>query len=440
MIRLYGASADTVDSLLYVRRIENRMRSDNQNTDRLWTKEFILLCLVAVVARIAFTCQYTAIPLYVQAKGGEKAVAGAAAGIYSIAALIVRPLMGNVVDKKGRRFNLLLGIGIFTAAMVIYSVVESRVSIGMILAMQCMTGIGFAALTVGMTTMCTDIVPASRLAQGIGIFGLSSTIANAIAPGLALALIDSDGGYRIYFVVVGLIAAVSLGETLFIRYEVNPRSKKKVEQSETEESETDCVSKSKTKRAWWESIAERNALFGSGLIILAMVAASSISAFLPTLANEYMIVGIGMFFTFQAIGTAVSRLGVGVMITKLGSYKTLNIGYACYIIAYLGIFSMKSAAIVCAMGIFSGVGQGILQTVLNTAAVVRAPKERRGAANATFYMAMDIGIGSGGFLWGAVADCLGTRMIFLGTIIMVLAAAVISFLNKEQVTGLLKNE
>ena len=48
------------------------MRSNNRENDKLWTKEFILLCLVAVVARLAFTCQYTAIPLYVQAKGGER--------------------------------------------------------------------------------------------------------------------------------------------------------------------------------------------------------------------------------------------------------------------------------------------------------------------------------------------------------------------------------
>lgn len=403
-------------------------------SDKLWTKDFILLCLVAVVARLAFTCQYTAIPLYVQAVGADKTVAGAAAGIYSIAALLVRPAMGNLVDRRGRKFTLLLGIGVFAAAMSIYVIAGSLISAQMILIMQCITGIGFAALTVGMTTMCTDIVPPSRLTQGIGIFGLSSTIANAIAPGLALMLIgDANRGWSVYFIFVGVIAVVGFAEASLIHYETKKMSTKNEKEIPERNVSVGAESECSEKKAWWESIAERSALFASGLIILAMVAASSINTFLPTLANEYCIAGIGLFFTLQAVGTAISRLGVDLVVRKTGSYAALNIGYACYMIAYLGIFSMKSTGIVCAMGFFSGIGQGVLQTVLNTAAVVRTPEKRRGAANATFYMAMDIGIGSGGFLWGFIAEALGTRNVFIGTIFMVMGAAWLTFRHREKV-------
>lgn len=242
---------------------------ENTKEDKLWTKEFILLCLTAVVARLAFTCQYTAIPLYVQAVGGDKTAAGAAAGMYSIAALLVRPAMGNLVDRRGRKFTLLLGIGIFTAAMSLYVIAGALISAPIILVMQCITGIGFAALTVGMTTMCTDIVPSSHLTQGIGIFGLSSTIANAIAPGLALMLIgDANRGWSIYFISVGVIAVVGFAEAGLIHYE----SKKMPMKNENEIPESDvsvgAESECGEKKAWWESIAERSALFASGLIIL----------------------------------------------------------------------------------------------------------------------------------------------------------------------------
>ena len=52
-------------------------------------------------------------------------------------------------------------------------------------------------------------------------------------------------------------------------------------------------------------------------------------------------------------------------------------------------------------------------------AVVHAPVNRRGAANATFYMAMDIAIGLGGYFWGVTADVAGTRMVYLGTALVV---------------------
>ena len=51
--------------------------------------------------------------------------------------------------------------------------------------------------------------------------------------------------------------------------------------------------------------------------------------------------------------------------------------------------------------------------LLNAMAVVNAPSERRGSANATFLMFMDLGIGVGSFVWGLTIDLIGIRWLYL---------------------------
>ncbi|MCJ7835515.1 MFS transporter [Cuneatibacter sp. NSJ-177] len=379
--------------------------------ERLWSQDFILLCLVAVVARLAFTCQYTAIPLFVQEIGNGKAQAGMAAAVYSLTALAFRPFMGTMVDCCSRRFTMGLGVVVFTAAMGIYLFLGSSVTLGVVYLLQGVNGIAFSALTVGMTTACTDVVPLSRLTKGIGIFGLSSTIANAFAPALALHMIGSSGGYRTYFTAAGIISFAGFVGILLIRYEKRLKGGKISAPARGAEE--------KESRVFWEKFVERSAVFGSLMVILVMFAASSLNNFLPTLAEEYSILNISLFFTLQAVGTAVSRLGADGVSRKIGYMPALIVGYACYILGFIGIFIMFSDGLVIAMGFFCGIGQGLTQTILNMAAVIRAPQNRRGSANATFYMAMDIAIGLGGYFWGIIADVAGTRMVYLGTALVV---------------------
>ena len=60
---------------------------------------------------------------------------------------------------------------------------------------------------------------------------------------------------------------------------------------------------------------------------------------------------------------------------------------------------------------------GMLMPVFNTLAVQRAPAHRRGAASATFYLFIDIGIGLGSAIWGLVIDYLGFDAMFTGAAI-----------------------
>jgi predicted MFS family arabinose efflux permease len=63
-----------------------------------------------------------------------------------------------------------------------------------------------------------------------------------------------------------------------------------------------------------------------------------------------------------------------------------------------------------------------------TLAISSVSPEKRGAANATFWIGFDIGVALGSVLWGIVAAAMGYRLMFNLTIIpLVIALAVYFF-------------
>jgi predicted MFS family arabinose efflux permease len=59
------------------------------------------------------------------------------------------------------------------------------------------------------------------------------------------------------------------------------------------------------------------------------------------------------------------------------------------------------------------------------------PFTGRGAANATFFLGFDLGIGIGSIIWGIVAEALGYGSVYLWAMLPVLAA-IFLYLKKAE--------
>ena len=79
---------------------------------RIWSKDFILVMVIATLASTAITTQMGTLPLYVASLGGSTAVSGAIVGILGISALIFRVPTGVLLDRYGRRVLLVVGLAI----------------------------------------------------------------------------------------------------------------------------------------------------------------------------------------------------------------------------------------------------------------------------------------------------------------------------------------
>ena len=68
-----------------------------------------------------------------------------------------------------------------------------------------------------------------------------------------------------------------------------------------------------------------------------------------------------------------------------------------------------------------GLGFGAAHPVLQAMAVRDVIPQRRGAANATFFVGFDLGIGLGSIIWGVIAEATSYPTIYLLTMAPVLA-------------------
>ena len=131
------------------------------------------------------------------------------------AAILFRPLFGTLIDDKSRRMVLIIGCIISTVISLSYVL---AFSIGILLLVRSLHGIGFSATTNASGTIVSDIVPRSRLAEGVGYFGLSNTLATAVGPALSLLLIQHFN-FNVLFLVASIISFIALCCGFFIDYE-----------------------------------------------------------------------------------------------------------------------------------------------------------------------------------------------------------------------------
>lgn len=390
--------------------------------EKLWNRYFVLICVVSLIMRSVNQIHSTTMPLFAIAQGANNASAGLLNSIMSITALFSRPVMGGLVDSQGRRRLLITGTAMQIFCLTCYMLFGAKLSFVVMLCLQVVFGLGFSATSVAMTTINTDTVPQNRMLDGIAYFGLASTLSMAIGPNLAISM--SEGlGYNKSFGINAIIAVVAIVFSFMISYERR--------WAVCDETPEVLKTVPADKSSWLNKLAERSALLGSGIMLVFSFASSSLTTFLATYALQSAIANVGWTFTAKAIGQGVSRVIVAKITRSIGSTYTLLLGGSVYALGFILIFFTTNWMLFAIAGFCMGVGYGLTQTVLNTAVVLHTPKERRGAANATFYMGMDIGIGCGGIVWGAISDITGLRSIYFFAAVVCIAATGASLVKKQ---------
>ncbi|KEK01588.1 MFS transporter [Oenococcus oeni] len=97
---------------------------------------------------------------------------------------------------------------------------------GGILIIRALQGIGFSASSTSGSAIAADLVPASRLTEGIGYYTLANTIGMALGPGLGLNMFQRGSWWL--FGAGTLIGIISLVTGLSLNYERKQSSVKKV--------------------------------------------------------------------------------------------------------------------------------------------------------------------------------------------------------------------
>lgn len=373
---------------------------------KLWSKQFILIMLTHFLVYTSIYILMSTLPLFMQHIGGNKFMAGVISAIFTFTGFFTRPWFGKLLDSKDRKLILLIGILLILVTTVSYAAAGS---ILLLLALRILQGVGWSAASTATSTIASDLIPASRRFEGMGYFGMAASVAMAIGPALGLSLIKR-GNYQNMFLTtsVFIVFGLALGLTI----------------SSTRKAKTKHEEKAQEK----DSMLEKTALGPSLVFLLVSMTYSGIATFLPSYAMYKGIGNIGLFFSIYAITLFLTRPVTGKLADSIGTAKVILPGMVFLMAALFIIVKAASLKSFLIASVFYGIGFGSVQPILNALIVSLAPPQRRGAANATFLAAMDLGMGIGALAWGAVSQRFGYVYIYSVSIVLSLLAGVAYFI------------
>ena len=385
---------------------------------KMVTGSFVLLFIFSVAICTAMNMLNVIIPLYVtETLQGTAATAGLMTTFYTVAACASRPINGALTDKVGRRVMMAIGSALFCVGCLVSGLVPA---IAALTICRILMGVGYSAASTANNTASTDVIPPDRMAEGIGYFGMSQSVASAFGPALA-SVVTVTLGNQNSLLAVAAVCGLALVLSLTISYEKAPGYQKP--QPENEE---------KSSGGFFEKAAILPALF-EGLFLF-LTSLPMCFATLYIVSRGYSSAVAGSFFVVASIVIVAVRLLLSGLMNRFGPLWFLipGIGALIALCVLLPLVDSVMGFMVC--GALHGLSHGIVWMVLGSEAVRNAPADRRGAANATFYFAFDAAIGLGAAFWGMMIDNVGYNMSFSVIVVacVLLIAAIIPVFRKQR--------
>jgi MFS family permease len=372
----------------------------------LWNINYINTLIVTLIINVAAMILITILPLYTKTIGGDNFIAGLLTTLLTISAFLCRPIFGKMIDSVGRRRVLILGLGMFALSTLM---LLASYHLYVLLFLRLLQGVGLSAYSTALGTILSDVVPNERLSEGVGYFGIASTIAMAIGPSIGL-FITEKFSYQATYIVSSCIALSGILFANFIKYE-KERASIKLNMDEPYVISTASIeTMSQLKKS---GFIEKTALRPCFVMFFTVMAISAVFSFMPLFGLERNIDNIGLFFTFYALSMIFSRLLTGRIADRYGFAFAYIPGMIITFLLFLTLSFAYSLPMVLLAAVFYGVGYGTVQPVVNAVVIKLCPPERRGAANATYYATLDIGFGLGSFVWGYVSQVAGFTTVFL---------------------------
>lgn len=402
--------------------------ADDNKRDKLWTKDYITIMIAA--CGISFTTHFflTTLPIYAQKLSNTTAYVGFITGAYTLSALALRPLSGVLVDKLGRVRFLIIGAILVSLSCFLYNFATSII---LLILFRILNGAGFGIHGTAAGAVAADIIPKSRLMEGMGYFGIYGTVGFAVGPGIALSIIG-DGSvenFTFLFIFAGVISIVSMFLDATISYE---RKRKKTAMNISNSSNTELAANNISKTDHDEQALPKTYLgFESSMFLPSIVVLfiylgqSSIISFIALYAHEFNLGNVGFFFTLLAVGMFISRLTMGKAGDKYGPNIVLIPAMILLGLCQISIPFIHSFYLLMAIAFPLGIALGTVSPVLNAIIIQRCSPSRKGAASAAYFSAIDIGIGIGSIIFGMIIAAFGYTEMFLGALVFTACALII---------------
>lgn len=156
----------------------------------IYTKDVILVMAASFFFMFSTMFVNPLINGYARHLGASATFAGIIVGIMSIAAMLLRPVAGNMTDRYSKYALSLIGGILILIGVLGYVITPNG---GMLLVFRLINGTGYVLDTVCMTTWLASLVPREHVGEAMGFYGLMNALAMAIGPAISINIYQKVG-------------------------------------------------------------------------------------------------------------------------------------------------------------------------------------------------------------------------------------------------------
>lgn len=375
----------------------------------LWTGAFLLDTAINL---LVFLIYYLLIVIIaVVAKDNLQATAsqaGLAVGVFIIGTVFSRLLAGRFIGKLGCRKMLYLGLAIYFISTAAYLYTPTLLALYVV---RFINGFAYGITSTATSTIIASIIPKSRRGEGINYYGLSTSLAAAIGPFLGILLLDAFSFQFVIIFCIALLVLCILG-SFIMKFEEPDLTPAIVE------SKSSGISEYIETRM--NSITLTSVLVG--------LAYSGVIGFMAAYTRDINLADAGKyFFVVYAVIITVTRPLLGILFDRKGENWVM---YPCFVCLAFGIYLLSVASntwTILLSAVFVGLGYGTFMSNGQAVSVKIVPVHRIGVATSTYFIALDVGLGFGPYILGAVKESVGYTYMFQGTVVIALIALLVYF-------------
>ncbi len=350
----------------------------------LWNRNFILVNLGNFLMYNAFYMLLPILPLYLANHlHASESIIGTILSLYTIAALITRPVAGFWLDKASRK-PLMMCFYLFYISMCLSYTLAA--TLGLFFIIRFVHGIAFGCSTVGINTMAVDIIPWERRGEGLGIYTSSTSLAMATGPLISLFMHENGIAFNTIFIAVFCVGLIGFLST------ANIRPCEDVQRS--------------TRKFGISNLLLRKGLPVAAVMVLLTFGYGIITVYLSIYAKEEvgLTQGTGYYFTIFSAGLVAARLSSSMILRSRKYIMVFALGIISLIMGFFIVAFILNPAAFYTSAIFMGIGYGLISPTAQTMIINLGEDTERGAANATYLTFFDLGVGAGVFCGGIIAQ------------------------------------
>ena len=374
--------------------------SSSGSQSRLLSWPLVKVLTADFAAMCSFYLLLSAVPMYLEAAGAGTVGAGLSTGVMmfaSVAAGMATPRLSVLV---GHRWALAIGLVLLGVPALALPLSTSLAAVAAVCVVR---GVGFAVVLTAVGTLTTELLPADRRGEGLGLMGVVSSVPAVVALPLGVALVPSLG-FTGVFVAGAAMAAVALVAAMAVKPPAAPAA------------ETALVGMIAGFR--------RPALVGPAVVFgVTALAGGVVVSFLPAAVGHgggAAVVAVALLV--RSLLATFTRWLAGRLADRHGADRLLVAGLVVSAAGMLALVFVGHAAGVLAGMVLFGAGFGVSQTASLAIMVDRAGSTGVVTANAMWNIAYDLGWGVGAVAFGFLVAPVGYPVAFAVTAVVMLAA------------------